>query len=358
MNARDQSYGSPTEFRDRYAASSGRRRLHRHASPLPLVADRADVCRPGGCRGGRVPLAGHVRIDGGDAHHAAADFRPPGADRGQYADAAASGADAAGNPQPRQSDRVDPAAVAGSLPERAAALSDGRHRAGYAQQSHPAEYGGPGRPRRLGVHHLLLLPGPVQGAGGGSRTGDQVHGAERAGAAQPGATDHAVSERRDEAGQGPDGQPGTGAHEIQDREYGPPAGAVPGQRGAVEYVPDDGVAGQRKPEPPAATETAARNPAPKQQHQPQLLQFPYGGPGGGGRPGAGPQRDAEPAQSEDHESAVGDRRAAGAVDRRTTPRSSGPRRAWQLSRRSARKPRRKTWKDRLPRRRAGRPSSG
>ena len=107
-------------------------------------------------------------------------------------------------------------------------------------------------------------------------------------------------------------------------------------------------------QPPAAAETPDRNPAPEQQHQPQLLQFHSRGADHRGRAGAGAQREAQPAQSENHESAVGDRRAAGAVDPPTIPPSRGRRRAWRLWRNSARKPRRKTWKDRLPPRRPAR----
>ena len=163
FTGRDQSYGSSNEFRDRYPASSRRRRLHRHAAPLPLVADRADVRRPGDRGGGGIPVARHLRVAGGDAHHSAADFRPPGAHRGQHADAAAPGADAAGNPQPRQSLGADPAAFAGPVPQGAPALSHGRHRPGYAQQGDPDSDRrcGRRRTRRFGLHHLVLLPGPV-----------------------------------------------------------------------------------------------------------------------------------------------------------------------------------------------------
>ena len=58
---------------------------------------------------------------------------------------------------------VDPAAFARSLPQGAPALSHGRHRPGYAQQGHPDSdrRSGRRRPRRLGLHHLLLLPRPV-----------------------------------------------------------------------------------------------------------------------------------------------------------------------------------------------------
>ena len=77
-----------------------------------------------------------------------------------------------------------------------------------------------------------------------------------------------------------------------------------------------------------------------------------------GGTGAGPQREAQPAQPEDHEPAVGDRRADGAVDPQPSHHQAGPGEPGGAGEDSARKPRRKTWKDRLPRRPPARPSSG
>ena len=77
---------------------------------------------------------------------------------------------------------VDPAPLARSLPQGAPAISHGRHYPGYAQQGHPDSTHRScrrRRPYRIGFHHLLLLPRPVQGPGGGPRTGHQVHRAER-----------------------------------------------------------------------------------------------------------------------------------------------------------------------------------
>ena len=141
---------------------------------------------------------------------------------------------------------ADSASFAGPVPEGAPALSHGRHRPGYAQQGDPHSDRRCGRRRRVASAFTISFSYPDRFKAQAvvrelvTKFTEQNVTVQRN---QANLTSDFLSDEMKQAKDRMDGLEHA-LMEFKIAEHGPPAGTVPGQRGAVEHLSDDGVAGQ------------------------------------------------------------------------------------------------------------------